>query len=282
MLKQNKIMKKIIASVKQMLIDDERAYNAHKHPLETKNVWAHVERVIKRAMCIGRQEGANLEILTLAALFHDAGKFRSNKIDSRFEKEEIISARLVEEILSMHDFDPAIINQVKSTIIEPYINFRFSTLEQKVLFDADILDKTGALSLANFVLKHALNGYTIEDMVREKLHVELTYVYNSPKLIQTRTGKRLLRKGRPVALKALMQLYSQLKTIKILDARLLKLKKFNVEFFHLRPRYCYRGHVMHHDTGAEKIATGIIIMTRSWCSTCGEEIKARFWLPKNK
>lgn len=113
--------------------------------------WAHVERVLNNAVHIGKTEGANLEIVKLAAILHDIAR----------QKEDILGeggplchaaegAKMAAEILKRHNYSEKTITAVADCIK----THRFrkenapKTIEAKVLYDADKLDAIGAIGVA--------------------------------------------------------------------------------------------------------------------------------------
>ncbi|HVX02867.1 MAG TPA: HD domain-containing protein [Nitrososphaera sp.] len=125
--------------------------------LEVKNMlegrdpahdYAHIMRVYKAAEQIGREEGADMEILLAAALLHDiivypkGGKKRSRSADE--------SAGLAEKMLAARGWPGDRIDKVSYCIrTHSYSkNIDPETLEAKILQDADRLDALGAIGIA--------------------------------------------------------------------------------------------------------------------------------------
>ena len=115
--------------------------------------WDHTERVYRLCMHIGRVEGADLEVLAVAAFLHDVG--RSYEDDSRgtvchAEKgAQIAKSLLVNTPLS---------DEKKQNIVHCIGSHRFrgntapGTLEARTLFDADKLDSIGAVGIGRAFL----------------------------------------------------------------------------------------------------------------------------------
>ncbi len=116
--------------------------------------WAHgrnhIERVLRMAKEIGKQENANLEIIELAAILHDI--FENREAHSNIERfrHEIEGSNEARRILTKVGAAESTINGVchcieshrkRSGIIEP------QTIEAKCLFDADKLDCIGAIGI---------------------------------------------------------------------------------------------------------------------------------------
>ncbi len=104
----------------------------------------HVRRVTNMAERIARAEGADVEIVRVAALLHDIG------LDEGRAGHEASAANRARDILREHGYDQPFIAAVAHAI-ESH-RFRSGpapqTLEAQVLFDADKLDSIGAVGIA--------------------------------------------------------------------------------------------------------------------------------------
>ncbi|MFH0922661.1 MAG: HD domain-containing protein [Candidatus Micrarchaeota archaeon] len=111
--------------------------------------WTHVERVLVLCNKIGAKEGADLQILELAALLHDVGRKEEDDVKGEVCHAEI-GAKKAAAILKEEGFDESTINAVVHCIeCHRYRkNKKPESLEAKVLFDADKLDSIGAIGIA--------------------------------------------------------------------------------------------------------------------------------------
>ena len=111
--------------------------------------WEHSRRVCNLCMHIGQAEGADMEVLKIAAYLHDVG--RSHQDESRgtichAEK----GAEMTSELLDKYPIS----TEQKANVLHCIRSHRFrgnsppQTLEAKVLFDADKLDSIGAIGIA--------------------------------------------------------------------------------------------------------------------------------------
>lgn len=108
--------------------------------------WWHTSRVVRLALRIGETEGGDQLVVYLAALLHDIA-------DHKFhDGDEEIGPRTAAELLSARDVDPAIIAPVREIIAT--LSFKgagvatsMTTLEGKIVQDADRLDAIGALGV---------------------------------------------------------------------------------------------------------------------------------------
>ena len=117
--------------------------------------WSHVERVRSLANFIGAKEGADLEIIEIAALLHDIGRkkeftCKGVRSDGKRFCHALEGAKEAKRILVNFDIK----KEQLENIIHCIYAHRFrneqipETLEAKVLFDADKLDSIGAVGVA--------------------------------------------------------------------------------------------------------------------------------------
>ncbi len=119
-----------------------------------KHDWAHgrshIERVLRMAKEIGKREGADPEIVDLAAILHDIFENREAHSHIGGFRHEIEGSKEARKILTNLGFADKTIDGVchcieshrkRSEKIEP------QTIEAKCLFDADKLDCIGAIGI---------------------------------------------------------------------------------------------------------------------------------------
>ncbi len=140
------------------------------------NDWAHgrshIERVIRAATEIGTQEGADLDVIELAAILHDIFEYKETHSSNEGLRHEIQGAQEARRILKSLGIPDEITERVchcieahrKRTGPEP------RTVEAKCLFDADKLDCIGAIGVirAAFVsFDHGQEFYKEEKDIEE-------------------------------------------------------------------------------------------------------------------
>lgn len=110
--------------------------------------WQHTERVRELCMHIGKVEGANMEVLEIAAYLHDIGRPYQDE-----SKGTICHAEKGAEMARALLTDYPISEEQKASIIHCIEAHRFrgnhrpETLEAKILYDADKLDAIGAIGI---------------------------------------------------------------------------------------------------------------------------------------
>ena len=126
--------------------------------------FSHVQRVLNLCMHIGKKEGADLEVLALAALLHDIARPLEDR--GKIEDHALESAKIAKRFLEGIGYPKA---EEVAHAIEAH---RFSrppeprTLEAKILSDADKLDAIGAIGIARVFMYSGEHGRDVEASLR--------------------------------------------------------------------------------------------------------------------
>ncbi|MHB1295690.1 MAG: HD domain-containing protein [Anaerolineae bacterium] len=144
-------------------VETARTYYAEN---DSAHGFDHVLRVWRLAERIGLEEGADMQVLQAAALLHDVGRpeeLRTGACHAR------LSAEAARRILSGRP--DAQVEAVALAIAEHRFraNRPPSTLEARVLFDADKLDAIGAIGVAR--------AYAIAGARNQRLWAEVPAAY---------------------------------------------------------------------------------------------------------
>ncbi|ERN52860.1 HD domain-containing protein [Alkalihalophilus marmarensis] len=155
------IIEKTEKWVKAQLINEESGHD-----------WYHILRVTRTAQQIAKEEHANDEIVTLAALVHDLA-------DDKVAQNEKEALKKIAEWFKENGLDDEAIDQIISIITT--ISFKggngqpVSTLEGKIVQDADRLDALGAVGIARTFVYSGHKGqpmYDPELPVRNEMSIE--------------------------------------------------------------------------------------------------------------
>ncbi len=127
----------IIKRVERMLKRRDPAHDFH-----------HIMRVYKNAEIIGRSEGADMEVLLPAVLLHDIVVYPKGSAKSSRSSDE--SADLAKKILDNYGCPRKKINQICYCIRAHSYSKKVvpTSLEGRILQDADRLDALGAIGIA--------------------------------------------------------------------------------------------------------------------------------------
>jgi len=137
--------------------------------------WEHTERVYSLCVRIGEKEGADMEVLSLAAILHDIGRPEQDRLKGTICHAER-GAALAREILERYGVDKKKIDKVVHCI-ETH-RFRNNkppqTKEAEILFDADKLDSIGATGVGRAFLFVGEVGAKLHD---KHIDIEKTKPY---------------------------------------------------------------------------------------------------------
>ena len=166
----------------------------------------HSERVLRNALVLGRELGANPRILAAAALLHDIGRPEESASRGAICHAKR-GAELARPILRDLGYDEAEITAISAAIA----THRFrrgkgpETLEARILFDADKLDAIGAVGIGRAFLfagqvgaklhnpeadPSATSPYSSEDTAFREFQVKLSRIKDK---LLTEPGRRLAR-----------------------------------------------------------------------------------------
>ena len=181
----------------------EKARHLFEHAKGSHD-WEHTLRVVKLCDHIGRVEKADMDVLRIAACLHDIGRSHQDNSNGHIchAKKGAAMARPILEPLPL-------LNDQKKNIIHCIRTHRFrgqhtpSTIEAKILFDADKLDAIGAVGIArayqfagevgarlhnpNNNIEHT-KAYSKEDTGFREYSVKLRHIKDR---ILTREGRRM-------------------------------------------------------------------------------------------
>lgn len=130
--------------IKEAIINEIKSQFLHDH---SGHDWHHIERVYKLAVHIQSEVGGDLEVVELAALLHDISDHKMNggKLND--------GGNVAREILSKYEISNEKIEHVCSVIDS--VSYKganvadsTSSLEAKIVQDADRLDAIGAIGIA--------------------------------------------------------------------------------------------------------------------------------------
>ena len=143
--------------------DFSKKYLDRNDPMHDFN---HALRVYKLSMLIGRDEGADLDVLAAASFLHDIGMWKDRK------NHEEVSIELSDKILE------DIKKEKRNKIIDSIRSHRFSKnrkpklLEAKIIQDADRLDALGAIGITR-ALVHS--GYFKKPLYKPNKKISKIY-----------------------------------------------------------------------------------------------------------
>jgi uncharacterized protein len=152
------------SELKQLLKIAKEQYDCH----DIAHDFSHAYRVLKTAQYIASKEpDADMDIVITSALFHDIVSFKKNSPQSKYSTK--LSAELAKVILlNLGFFNEKKIEKIVVVIHECSFsaNKKLTSIESKIIKDADLLEGTGAIEVMRiFAYSSYMNRkfYNIED-----------------------------------------------------------------------------------------------------------------------
>jgi HD superfamily phosphodiesterase len=277
----------LIASVRKIIQDSENAYECGDGHSESQ-LWEHTVHVTSIAYRLSCAEGLDPLIPSIAALFHDAGKFSEGRYhkDETIEEEE--SARIAERLLCRFGMKSANIRRILAGLRALYNEKARKNVIAAILHDADFLSKFGALGIAAFFTKSVLRGRTLRSSVLGFLSKELTYASCLPMNMRTETGRKLAGKKAADSLKFFRALLAELQDARIAN---LKIRKIRIPHPSVRGRFlgiqlvvtpeCPKCGERWHMAWTTEKGVKCTKLSVDWdCSRCKERVETSFCLPE--
>lgn len=123
--------------------------------------FTHTRNVVNLGERIADEEGADVDVVKVAALFHDIAKLEADQEEHAAE-----GARVARKYLETHgDFAPSFVDQVCDAIENHSYQGSLQSLplETQCLIEADVLDKAGANGVALILLRMGYEARTHVD-----------------------------------------------------------------------------------------------------------------------
>ncbi len=119
----------------------------------------HVEQVVQLAKRLASETDADMEVVILAAWFHDYAKPGLGGVS--IGNHGVASAKLAEDWLNKNGFDPSIVIRVCDAIkkhVGLTLEKPIESIEAQIIWEADKIHKLGLIGL----LQYVLNGVRIK------------------------------------------------------------------------------------------------------------------------
>lgn len=190
---ENQIRNIVEATTKKAAIEEwKKASNKQRVPLYNYRL-DHVEEVVALAKQIGPSTSANMEIVILAAWFHDLAKPGLEGIAIRGHGEA--SAELAEHWLAEKGYEADTISRVSDAVrkhVGLTLNKPLEPIEAQVLWEADKILKLGMVGLLQYVLNgiRITPGQNLYD-IAEKLRKFLPLAEDIAGSVVTEKGKEI-------------------------------------------------------------------------------------------
>jgi uncharacterized protein len=152
----------------------------------------HVLRVLRYSLMLASKRKADLDVVALAAILHDLAIYTAERKDHAVE-----GSKLAEKYLTEKGYQDELVKRVVRAIAVhagPLV-FEASTIEDKILQDADTIDKVSAFGITSTLLHYGSRGYLpgqALDEMKKDCPPRLKWMLET---MHTREGKRTVRQG---------------------------------------------------------------------------------------
>jgi HD superfamily phosphodiesterase len=180
----------LVERVRKLIEESEKKFSGRKDP-SGGFLWEHTVFVASLSFRLAKMEKADAELASIAALFHDSGKFRAGRYHRGGKPEEEAAARLARATLEETGLGMAGIGHVVRALRSLYNSGSRHNGLADVIHDADFLSKFGLLGVAQFFVKSTLRGRNLEAAIMNHLSKELTYAAVLPLNMRTDSARRL-------------------------------------------------------------------------------------------
>ena len=206
-----------------LFVEDALAYAKARPILDPAHDFSHSERVLVNAQKIQAKEGGDLEVLSIAAAFHDLGNLPKDHPEAK--KSAYLSAEIARKYLSEKGWEDERIRLVEDCIVchsfslgeEP------KSHEARVFQDADRLESLGAFGIARTfmiggriaeALFHPTDPWFETDRPLEDKRYTIDHYFKKvlklESLFKTETGKEFARKRTEFIEQFLVQMRSEM------------------------------------------------------------------------
>ena len=140
------------------IVENVREIVENRMEHSSSHDWEHVNRVFLLATRIAEEMEADLEIVQLGALLHDIGRTVG-------EPHNITGVSKTREILEAFRYDTTRLKEIENIVKNHNMDnwSKLSTIEEKIVWDADKLDGLGAIGIARAFYMRGECGYPFHD-----------------------------------------------------------------------------------------------------------------------
>jgi len=150
--------------------------------------YRHLIGVVDLAERIAREEGADVDVVRVAGVFHDAAKFEVKQ-----EKHAEEGAWVAQKYLSREGYPEPFIERVAKAIRDHTTELHDDMpLESVVLIEADSIDKIGVAGASLMVMRVGYESRSYKE-VPEIIERVVSRGQDTVKRLETETGKRIAR-----------------------------------------------------------------------------------------
>ena len=154
-----------VESMNQEQFELIKGYSKEQMAKLGSHAWPHIQRVLHLCKAISKEEqnvAVDLDIVGVATLLHDIAKHHEK--EGRSLNHGDVGAVMAENFLQSVGFSDEKIKLVCHAIRAHTHREEPTSIEAKILHDADFIDKLGAVGIATIFIKACLTNETIEEV----------------------------------------------------------------------------------------------------------------------
>jgi uncharacterized protein len=167
--------------------------------------WEHTLMVLKSSIVLAREEKADLDVVSLAAIFHDVCYYTAEYKDHGHE-----GAKHTIEYLRKRNYPGELIAKSSYAVDVHVGEMNPKTIEAKIIQDADTLDKVGAIGTSLILLNAGANKLLFLDAINKyktEYLKKLDFMVNS---IWTNKARQIMTERTNFLIKFFKQLEDEL------------------------------------------------------------------------
>ena len=273
------IVPEVLRKIRRTLIDQETAYQTVSTAGQFSSIWAHSLRVSRIASHIAVAEGWEPTPALLAGLLHDSGKFAHGTYHAGETPEEEHAVRFAESVLTGTPYEKWL-PPIREAILSTYLEGEATNDIGRAVYDADCLDKLGAMGVVQFFAKKALRKKFLNDDVLIRTSIELTYAHHAPDTLTTRTGRALALTRRTRTRRFFSDLLDEWREVGMGDYAIVEEEIAGVACILVVPTGCSCGRPLEMASDIEDAIKCRSVIVTYGCEACGLKRQFSFCLPR--
>lgn len=152
----------------------------------------HVLRVLRYSLMLASRRKTNLDVVVLAAILHDLAIYTAERKDHAVE-----GSKLAEKYLTENGYQDELVKRVVRAIAVhagPLV-FEANAIEDRILQDADTIDKVSAFGITSDLLHYGSKGYLPGQALDEMKKASPPRLKWMLETMHTKEGKRIVNRG---------------------------------------------------------------------------------------
>ena len=179
--------------VKRFYEETASKWQSQYHPWSVPQFkMEHVLRVLRYSLMLASRRKADTDVVALAAILHDLAIYTAERKDHAVE-----GSKLTEKYLTENGYQDELVKRVVRAIAVhagPLV-FEANTIEDKILQDADTIDKVSAFGITSNLLYYGSKGYLPKqalDEMKKDSPPRLEWMLDT---MHTKEGRKMVNRG---------------------------------------------------------------------------------------